>query len=101
VAWWSKRTGMDLGAFFGAYLREAKIPVLELTYDPIEEIMLCSWKTDEAGFDMPIKVGDSEHWIVVQPAKGEDVKVRWTGPPDAFKVATDLYYVNVKRRIKQ
>jgi aminopeptidase N len=108
VAWWNKRTGMELGPFFGAYLKHAATPTLVLTYDPVNKYMLCSWKTDEPGFDMPIKVGDPEHWTVVQPAEGkdpkavgEDVKVSWPHAPEDFKVASDLYYVDVERKVRQ
>jgi aminopeptidase N len=108
VGWWNKRTGMDLTPFFGAYLKHAAIPTLVLTYDPVNKYMLCSWKTDEPGFAMPIKVGDPEHWTVVQPAEGndpkavgDDVKVSWHHAPEDFKVASDLYYVDVERKVRQ
>jgi aminopeptidase N len=99
VAWWNQRTGMNLTAFFDEYLRHAALPVLELTYRKQFKSMTCAWKADEPGFAMPIKVGDPAHWIVVQPAHGEDVKVKWDEAPEDFKVATDLYYVDVERKV--
>ena len=105
-AWWSKRAlsqgvRMDLTAFFNEYLRHAALPVLELKFDRAKGAVAYRWSADEAGFAMPIKVGDPEHWTEVQPARGEDVKVRWTGAPEDFKVGTDLYYVNVERQVRQ
>ena len=51
------------------------------------------WKADEAGFNMPIKVGRPGAWQVIQPSSD------WTSLPtpltkETFEVATDLYYVN-------
>jgi aminopeptidase N len=95
VAWWNKRTGMDLTPFFDAYLRHAKIPELELTFDPSHKTVSYRWKTDEAGFAMPIEVGDPQHWTTVKPVTQESKTMPWDGTSDSFKVATDLYYVNV------
>ena len=55
------------------------------------------WKADEAGFAMPIKVGDPQHWTVVTPVTAEWKTMAWTGTKDEFKVATDLYYVDVSK----
>jgi hypothetical protein len=46
---------------------------------------------------MPIKVGDKNHWQLITP-----VTTRWqtmNTPLDSehFDVATDLYYVNVRK----
>jgi aminopeptidase N len=102
VTWWNKRTGMDLTVFFDAYLRHAAIPTLELKFDPPKDagakaIVSYRWKVDEAGFAMPIEVGDPLHWTKVTP-----LTTTWTSMPwnpeltlDDFKVATDLYYVNM------
>jgi aminopeptidase N len=95
VAWWNKRTGMDLTPFFAAYLRHATIPELDLTFDTAHKTASYRWKTDEAGFDMPIEVGDPQHWTTVRPVTGEARTMPWDGTADDFKVATDFYYVNV------
>jgi aminopeptidase N len=104
VAWWSARTGMELRPFFDEYLRHAALPVLELRiYPPVEAgaeaVIGYRWKADEAGFAMPIKIGDPEHWTLVTPTTGREQFLRLTVPPDSFKVATDLYYVNVDRQV--
>ena len=49
----------------------------------------------ERGFAMPIRVGDPAKWEVIQPA-GDWKSMPWTAGKDAFKVATDLYYVEVR-----
>jgi aminopeptidase N len=95
VAWWNKRTGMELTPFFNAYLRHAKIPVLDLTFDASHKTLSYRWKEDEAGFAMPIEVGDPQHWTKVTPVTTESRTMPWDGTAEDFKVATDLYYVTV------
>jgi hypothetical protein len=43
---------------------------------------------------MPIRVGDPAKWQTIQPS-ADWKSLPWTAGRDAFKVATDLYYVNV------
>jgi aminopeptidase N len=101
VSWWNERTGMDLTPFFDEYLRYATIPKLELRFDPAKRTVSYRWGADEVGFAMPIKVGDPEHWSVVRPVTTEWMTMPWMGTSDSFKVATDLYYVNVERQVAQ
>ncbi len=95
VAWWNKRTGMELTPFFDAYLRHAAIPVLEWKFDAAKGTVDYRWKTDEAGFAMPIAVGDPAHWTSVTPVTTAWKSMAWSGSPESFHVATDLYYVDV------
>ncbi len=100
VAWWNERTGMNLTAFFDEYLRHAALPVLELhIYPPVEAgaepVVGYRWKAAETRFAMPVKVGDPNSWTLVRPTTDREQFLRWTEPPDSFKVATDLYYVIV------
>jgi aminopeptidase N len=96
VAWWSKRTGMQLRPFFDAYLRHAALPVLELKFDVPHKWVEYRWRSDEAAFAMPVKVGDPAHWTMVTPvADGAWKSMPWSGTKDSFQVATDLYYVHV------
>jgi aminopeptidase N len=96
VAWWNKRTGMDLGPFFDAYLRQAKIPVLQLKFDEASRTVAYRWKDGEAEFAMPIEVGDPQHWTKVTPVTTDWKTMPWSGTSEDFKVATDLYYVDVE-----
>jgi hypothetical protein len=43
---------------------------------------------------MPIGVGDPARWQTIQPTS-DWKSMTWRGAKDTFKVATDLYYVNV------
>jgi len=97
VSWWNERTGMNLTPFFDEYLRHAALPVLELQLDEAKHTMSYRWKADEAGFAMPIQVGDPQHWTTVTPVTGEWKTMPWAGTGEEFKVATDLYYIAVKQ----
>jgi aminopeptidase N len=91
--WWSERTGMNLTPFFDEYLRHAAAPVLQLKFG--EGMVSYRYKADEAGFAMPVKVGDAGRWTIVTPVTTEWKTMAWTRPAADFTVATDLYYVNV------
>ena len=96
VAWWNQRTGMNLTPFFNEYLRHVGTPCLELNFDPATKSVLYKWQADEPGFSMPVKVGDPAHWQIIRPT--EEWQVLPTGmTPEQFKVATDLYFVNVSK----
>ena len=94
VEWWSKRTGMNLGPFFSEYLKHAALPVLQWQYDRTTAAIEYRWVADESEFAMPIKAGDPQHWTVLTPTSSWQ-KIPWIAGPEEFKVATDLYYVNV------
>jgi aminopeptidase N len=96
VAWWNKRTGLDLTAFFNEYLRHAAIPVLELRFNRAQGTVAYRWSADEAGFAMPIKIGDREHLTLVTPVTKEWKTMPWTADPDTLDVPHDLYYVGEK-----
>jgi aminopeptidase N len=86
--------GQNLTPIFDQYLRRAALPVLELTFDQAASMVAYRWRTDEAGFAMPIRVGDPSKWQTIRPTTTWQI-MPTTLPPDAFRVATDLYYVEV------
>ena len=95
--WWSLRTGRNLRPFFDQYLRHTAVPVLRLRFDAVKGLVDYRWKADEAGFAMPVKVGDAAHWLVVKPVTGEWETMPWAKSMEEFAVATDLYYVDVAK----
>ena len=97
VAWWNQRTGMNLTPFFNEYLRHAAIPTLELRFDPAQHTMSYRWKAEEAGFAIPINVGDPQHWTRITPNTTTWQSMPWTGKSDDFHVDTDHFYVEVGR----
>jgi aminopeptidase N len=96
IAWWNKRTGMDLTSFFDEYLRHAAVPVLELKFDRARGTVAYRWSAEEAGFAMPIKMGEREHLTLVTPVTTEWKTMAWTADPDTLIVPHDLYYVGEK-----
>jgi aminopeptidase N len=96
VAWWNERTGMDLTPFFNEYLRHAAIPVLELRFDRAKGTVAYRWSAEEAGFAMPIKMGEREHLTLVTPVTTGWKTMPWTADPDTLVVPHDLYYVGEK-----
>ena len=94
VAFVNKQLGQDLTPIFDQYLRRTALPVLELTFNDAEKLVWYRWHADERGFAMPIRVGDPSKWQTIQPS-ADWKSMPWSAAKDAFKVATDLYYVNV------
>ncbi len=95
VAFVNRQLGRDMTAIFDQYLRRAALPVLELTFDDQNKAVSYRWRADERGFDMPVRVGDPAKWQTIEPTANWK-SMPWSAGKDAFKVATDLYYINVQ-----
>ena len=96
VAWWNQRTGMNLTPFFNEYLRHAALPMLELKFDRAKGTVAYRWSADEAGFAMPIKIGERDHLTLVTPVTTVWKTMPWTADPDTLDVPRDLYYIGEK-----
>jgi aminopeptidase N len=96
VEYFNKQTGKNLTPIFDQYLRHTAIPVLELKFDDAKEEVTYRWKADVKGFAMPIRVGAPEKWQVITPS-AEWQTLKTTLGKEKFQVATDLYYVAVKK----
>jgi len=94
IQFFNRETGRDLTPIFNQYLRHASPPVLELRFAPGQ--VAYRWLADEPGFAMPIRVGQAGQWQKVQPST-EWQSLPTTLSPADFAVATDLYFVKVKR----
>ena len=93
----SAQTGLKLAPIFNQYLRHAAIPMLELRFDESAHTVSYRWDAEEPGFAMPIRVGRSSDWQIVQPVTTEWRVLSTPISKADFEVATDLYYVNVKK----
>jgi aminopeptidase N len=96
VAYFNQKTGMNLTPIFDQYLRHTALPVLELKFDEAAKAIQYRWQTDEPGFAMPVRVGAKDHWQIIKPT------TQWQSltselKKEDFSVATDLYYVEVKK----
>ena len=94
VEFFNRRTGKNFTAIFNQYLRRTALPVLELKF--ADGSVSYRWKVDETGFAMPIRVGTKENWQVIQPTT-EWQTMKTSLKKDDFQVATDLYFVEVKK----
>ena len=47
---------------------------------------------------MPVRVGDPAHWQVITPTTDWQY-MPYTGSPERFQVATDLYYITVEKTL--
>jgi aminopeptidase N len=98
LAFFNKETGLELTPMFNQYLRHAAIPVLDLRFDDAAHTVSYRWEADEPGFGMPIKVGSSNDWQIIQPTTREWKQLSTPLTKENFDVATDLYYVNVHKQ---
>jgi aminopeptidase N len=96
VAYFNQKTGMNLTPIFDQYLRHTAIPVLELVFDDTRKAVRYRWQADESGFAMSVRVGTKDHWQIIQP-KMEWQELKTDLKKEDFQVATDLYYVDVKK----
>ena len=96
VQYFNQKTGMDLTPVFNQYLRYAKLPVLELRFDQAAHSVSYRWVADAPGFAMPVRVGSKDHWQIIQPtAVWKTMQTPLTR--NEFDVATDLYYIEVRK----
>jgi aminopeptidase N len=96
IGYFNRFLGADLTPIFDQYLRHTALPELQLKFDEAGGTVAYRWKTDLAGFHMPVEVGTKDHWQVIQPTsewKSMAISVK----PGDFAVATDLYYIDVKK----
>ena len=96
VAWFNQQTEMNLTPIFDQYLRHTAIPVLELKFDPAAGTVAYRWKVDEPKFDMPVRVGEKDHWQTIHPAV-EWQTMKTAFDLNAFAAATEHFYINVQK----
>ena len=97
VAFFNARLKRDLTPIFDQYLRRTAVPTLELDFTTTPGSVRYRWKADEAGFNMPVKVGKPDAWQVIAPT-AEWKTMTTPLSKDDFAVATELFYVLVEKR---
>ncbi len=97
IAFMNERTSLDLTPIFDQYLRHTALPTLELRFNPSGGSVDYRWKADVPGFAMPVRVGAPANWQLVTPTAAWQT-LRTPLAPEAFAVATDLYYIDVARQ---
>ena len=95
VRYLNQKFGADLTPIFDQYLRHVALPVLELKFETPGSVAY-RWQADVPAFAMPVRVGTKANWQIIRPTTDwQTMKTALTS--ETFEVATDLYYVNVKR----
>ncbi|MBY0507048.1 MAG: M1 family metallopeptidase [Bryobacteraceae bacterium] len=94
VDFFNRETGMNLTPVFNQYLRHAALPVLNLEFAPGK--VRYRWQAEESGFAMPVKVGSAAKWRTIRPTAEWQELTTNLAPAD-FAVATDYFYVSVRR----
>jgi aminopeptidase N len=99
VAYINRRTGRDLTYFFEQYLKQTKPPRLEVITRKKGDRVTARfrWAADIPDFRMPIKVQISSgnfQWIT--PSKEWQTLVLQLDRPEDFRIAGDLFYVDLK-----
>ena len=100
VRLFNKRFEAELTPIFDQYLRHADLPVLELIFDEAADSVAYRWKADEADFAMPIRVGKPKEWQTITPTVQWQTLSTRLGK-EAFKVATDLYFVKITKSLRE
>jgi aminopeptidase N len=93
----NSRLGENLTPIFDQYLRRAALPTLELAFNEREGTVSYRWDAEERGFNMPIRAGRRGQWQIIQPTT-DWATMRTAVPKAEFEVATDLYYVEVRKQ---
>jgi aminopeptidase N len=96
VLYFNQQTKMNLKPIFDQYLRHTAVPVLELQFEQPSDVVRYRWQVDEPGFAMPVRVGTKDHWNIIQPTT-EWQRLKSGLRKEDFQVATDLYYVDVRK----
>ena len=95
----NERTGTDLAYFFDQYLRNPKIPVLEVSSwkKGAESSARYRWKSDVKGFHMPIRVTTGKgQWGWITPTTEWQTMNLGDLAPEEFAIEKDRFYIDVK-----
>jgi hypothetical protein len=96
VQFFNQQLRRDLTPLFDQYLRRTALPTLDLVVNDADGTLAYRWIADERGFNMPVKIGSGGKWQIIEPTM--DWKTMKSPAPKAdLEVATDHYFINVKR----
>ena len=93
------KTGGDYTYFFDQYLKNTKIPQLEVYVRKKGDKTTARyrWGADVADFHMPVKVTTADgEYSVIHPTREWQTMTLGNIKPENFAIASDLYYVDLK-----
>jgi aminopeptidase N len=97
----NRKSGKDLSYFFEQYFKRAQIPKLDIKTQKEGDFATVRyrWRADVSDFRMPVKVTTAPgkyEWIT-PTSEWQTNQLQGLNPED-FKVAEDLFYINVNLR---
>ncbi len=95
----NEKTGKDFGPFFDQYLKQTKVPQLQvnLTQKGNEVTAAYRWNTDVQNFSMPVQVTTSSgKFGFIYPTTSWATSRIDIKDPSEFKVAEDLFYIDTR-----
>ena len=96
----NRKSGKSLNYFFDQYFRHAHIPrlLLQTGTDGDSVTIRYRWDVDVRDFRMPVKVmaAPGKYRVITPTSEWQTLRLRGLGADD-FKVAEDLYYIDVRR----
>jgi aminopeptidase N len=97
----NRKSGKDLSGFFEQYFRRAAIPRLMVETQKEGDVVKVRyrWQTDVDNFRMPVKVTTAPgRYEFITPTSEWQTNALHGLKPEEFKVAEDLFYVDVRLR---
>jgi aminopeptidase N len=94
VAFFNKETGMNLTPIFNQYLRHAKIPILEFSFDK-KGLLKYRWAVDEKDFKMPAELIINSKAIRIYPTnEWTTFKTKLKSSFSQNNIETNKFYIN-------
>lgn len=94
-----EKTGKDLSYFFEQYLKQTRIPVLQVNVAKKgdEVTAMYRWDADVKDFRMPVKITTSPgKFDIIYPTTTWTTTKLNVNDPSEFQVAEDLYYIGTR-----
>jgi hypothetical protein len=96
----SEQAGFNYGKVFDQYLRDIRIPVLELGIDSLQHSITYKWSNCVEGFNLPLSMDKNNQSLTLYPETKEKTTVL---TPDQMqlvdvKLIDRLYYIKIKQQ---
>jgi len=97
-AYINKKTGKDYGYFFNQYFKTTVVPTLNVFISKKGPAVKVSYKWEEKGFRMPVKVTTGRgEYNFIYPTDSLQTTRFDNLDPEEFRVAEDQFFMNVKK----
>ena len=96
----SEHAGFNYGKVFDQYLRDTRIPVLELSMDSVQHSIKYKWSNCVDGFNLPLSVDKNNQSLTLFPETTEKTTVLTEEQIKLVdvKLIDRLYYIKIKQQ---